>query len=349
MVFDISCTGSCHVGANPPAGLNLEAANSYMELVGIASSQDPGIMRVMAGDPDASYLIHRLDGTAPGFGVMPPGGALPQSSIDTIRAWILAGAVDDRPPPPPAVPVKVMSISPPPNAVLQAPPPQILAGFTRDLNMATVGPLSFILEASGASDGTFNDGNEIQISAAAINTPTSTSAVFDLTGVNMPDEIYQITLVGNGANAIMDLTPGALDGEYLGVLPSGDNTAGGDFQVTFSIVTPPMLGPTLPQIQTFVFGPLCASCHNGGGAVLPGVMNLSTEQASFDNLVNQASLQPGGGAALRVTPGQPNNSYLIQKLENMQMVGGVMPPTGMLPQPDIDQIRLWITNGAQRN
>lgn len=305
-------------------------------------------MRVMAGDPDASYLIHRLDGTAPGFGVMPPNGALPQSSIDTIRAWILAGAADDRPPPPPAVPVKVMSISPGPGVTLQAPPAQILAGFTRDLDTNTVNTMSFLLEASGG-DGTFGDGNEIAINATAVNAPTLTSAVFDLNGVNMPDETYQITLVGTGATAIMDLTPNALDGEFLGVLPSGDNTAGGDFQVTFSIATPPMLGPTLPEIQTFVFGPLCSSCHNGAGAMLPGVLNLSTEQASFDNLVNQASLQVGGGAALRVTPGQPDNSYLIQKLENMQMVGGVMPPTGMLPQADIDQIRLWITNGALRN
>lgn len=83
--------------------------------------------------------------------------------------------------------------------------------------------------------------------------------------------------------------------------------------------------------------------------MLPGVLNLSTEQASFDNLVNQASLQVGGGAALRVVPGMPDNSYLIQKLENTQLSGGVMPPSGMLPQADIDQIRLWITNGALRN
>lgn len=220
----------------------------------------------MAGDPDASYLIHRLEGTAPGFGVMPPGGALPQSSIDMIRAWILAGAVDDTPPPPPAMPVKVMTISPGPDVVLQASPAQIMVRFTRDLDTATVTPMSFLLEASGASDGTFNDGNEIPINAAAINTPTTTTAVFDLTGVNMPDEIYQITLLGTGATAILDLTPNPLDGEFTGILPSGDDIAGGDFRISFSIATPLMLGPTLPEIQTFVFGPLCSSCHNGGGS-----------------------------------------------------------------------------------
>jgi hypothetical protein len=180
-----------------------------------------------------------------------------------------------------------------------------------------------------------------------INTPTPASAIFDLTNVNMPDETYQITLIGNGAAAIMDLGPNALDGEFLGMLPSGDGTAGGDFQVTFSIVTPPMLGPTLPSIQAFVFGPLCSSCHNGGSPMLPGVLNLSAEQASFDNLVGIASVDGSGGT--RVIPFQPDNSYLIQKLENAQAVGGVMPPTGMLPPGDINQIRLWITNGADRN
>ena len=29
-------------------------------------------------------------------------------------------------------------------------------------------------------------------------------------------------------------------------------------------------------------------------------------------------------------------------------VGGIMPPTGMLPQATIDEIRQWITDGAQR-
>ncbi len=316
-----------------------------MALVNVVSGEDGNFDLVEPLQPDNSYLIHKLEGTGLNPSVMPLGGALPQPTIDIIRQWILAGAVDDRPPP--AGPVQVLSITPAPNAVLVAPPNQIIAGFTRDLATNTVTTATFLLEASGA-DGTFGDGNEVPINAAVINTPTTTSAIFDLTGVNMPDETYQITLIGNGAAAIMDLGPNALDGEYLGMLPSGDGTAGGDFQVTFSIATSPMLGPTLPSIQTFVFGPLCSSCHNGGGAVLPGVMNLSTEQASFDNLVGQASLQPGGGAALRVTPFQPDNSYLIQKLENAQMVGGVMPPTGMLPAATIAEIRLWILNGADR-
>ena len=114
------------------------------------------------------------------------------------------------------------------------------------------------------------------------------------------------------------------------------------FVAQFTIATPVVMGPTLPQIQAIVFGPTCATggCHTGGGAGLPGALDLSSEQASFDNLVNIAALQVGGGGAFRVLPGDPDNSYLIQKLEDNQMAGGQMPPGTPLQQSVIDDIRL---------
>jgi hypothetical protein len=49
----------------------------------------------------------------------------------------------------------------------------------------------------------------------------------------------------------------------------------------------------------------------------------------------------------RVSPGNPDTSYLIQKLEGHAAVGGQM-PLGQtpLPQATIDVIRMWIANGA---
>ncbi len=303
-------------------------------------------MRVVAGDPNNSYLMQKLNGNASAGGVMPPGGALPQTSIDTIRQWIMDGAIDDRVVA--AGPIKVASLSPPPLAVLNAPPGQIIAGFDRDLDVTTINNLTFILTASGL-DGTFGDGNETQLVSPQISTPTTQSAAFDLTGVAMPDDVYRVTLSGTAPSLNMDLGGIALDGEFGGAFPSGDDVAGGDFIAQFTITTPIVIGPTLPQIQAVVFGPTCATagCHTGGGAVLPGVMDLSSEQASFDNLVNIASLQLAG--ATRVIPFDPDNSYLIQKLEGNQMVGGRMPPVAPLQQSVIDQIRLWIINGAPRN
>jgi hypothetical protein len=347
-VFTPTCaTSTCHAGATPGGGLNLEAANSYTMLVGIQSSQDAGFMRVQPGNPDNSYLIQKLEGTASGGVPMPPSGALPQADIDTIRQWITNGAIDDRTPS--SAPIKVSSLSPLPLTVLAAAPAQITAGFDRDLDTSTVNLNTFIVTASGG-DGTFNDGNETQIVSPLISVPAANqrTGIFDLTGVVMADDVYQVTLSGTAASLIMDLDGNALDGEYVGAFPSGDDTAGGDFVAQFTITTPLVIGPTLPQIQAIVFGPSCATagCHTGGGAMLPGVMDLSSEQASFDNLVNIAALQIGGGGAFRVLPGDPDNSYLIQKLEGNQMVGNQMPPGTPLQQVVIDDIRLWITNGA---
>ena len=50
-----------------------------------------------------------------------------------------------------------------------------------------------------------------------------------------------------------------------------------------------------------------------------------------------------------VVPMDPDNSYLIRKMENdAGIVGLVMPPTGSILQTDIDVIRQWITDGALR-
>lgn len=345
-LFTPTCASSnCHGGGNPAAGLNLEAASSYANLVGIASTQDAGLQRVNAGDPNASYLIQKLEGSAATGSVMPPSGGIPQPDIDMIRQWISAGAVDDT-----AVvqdPIQVTSLTPSPNADLTAAPTQIVAGFSRDLDVSTVNALTFTLFASGG-DGNFNSGNEVQITAANISVPgaNQASAVFDLTGVNLADDTYRVTLYGDGANVIMDLDANALDGEFTN-FPSGDGTAGGDFIVQFTITTPIMLGPTLDQIQAIVFGPKCSSCHAGAGSS-SGIadMDLRDADASFNTLVNIASAQDGN--EVRVLPGQPDNSYLVHKLEGNAAVGGIMPPSGMLPAAEIAAIRQWITDGALR-
>ncbi len=306
-------------------------------------------MRVEPADPDNSYLIQKMEGTAATGGVMPPSGMLAQTTIDIIRQWIIDGAIDDRVAP--STPIRVASLSPMPGAVLLAQPTQIVAGFDRQLDATSVNVNTFILEASGG-DGTFADGNEAQIAAASITVPVVNpqSAVFDLTGVVLVDDTYRVMLLGTGATVIMDLDANALDGEFGGAFPSGNGLAGGVFQATFVINTPIVIGPTLDQIQAIVFTPSCATvgCHTGGGAVLPTAMDLTDADASFLALVGVPSIQDG--ALNRVTPMDPGNSYLIQKIEGNAAVGGIMPP---LPQQPLDpaviaEIRQWITDGALR-
>ena len=95
LVFTPICT-LCHVSPGAPEGLDLSDGRSFDNLVGITSNQAfPPKLRVAPGDPNDSYLIHKLEGTDPGlFGSrMPFGGPyLSQAEIDVIRQWILDGA-----------------------------------------------------------------------------------------------------------------------------------------------------------------------------------------------------------------------------------------------------------------
>ncbi|MDH3532568.1 MAG: hypothetical protein OEO82_06525, partial [Gammaproteobacteria bacterium] len=106
---------------------------------------------------------------------------------------------------------------------------------------------------------------------------------------------------------------------------------------------------TLAQIQAQVFTPMCSGCHSGPtSGNLPSGMNLSSAAASHAALVNEPSLQV---ALDRVEPGQPDNSYLIRKLEGGPGIDGSRMPQGgpFLDQETVDQIRQWISDGALMN
>ena len=59
-VFTPICT-KCHIGGGAPEGLQRDAAHSYSLLVGVASAEQPSVMRVAPGDPDSSYIIRKLE------------------------------------------------------------------------------------------------------------------------------------------------------------------------------------------------------------------------------------------------------------------------------------------------
>lgn len=93
-IFDMSCALSgCHRGANPAGQMDLSAP-AYSDIVNVASSEKPALLRVNPGNASQSYLIHKLEGGPDIAGArMPFGGPfLDQATIDRIRAWIDAGA-----------------------------------------------------------------------------------------------------------------------------------------------------------------------------------------------------------------------------------------------------------------
>jgi hypothetical protein len=91
-VFTPVCT-ACHAGAAAPRGLRLDADNSHAQLVGVTSDEVASLLRVAPGDPDASYLVHKLEGSAAVGARMPLGGPyLDAATMAVIRQWIGRGA-----------------------------------------------------------------------------------------------------------------------------------------------------------------------------------------------------------------------------------------------------------------
>jgi hypothetical protein len=91
-IFNSNCAVSgCHVAPNPAQNMDLSSAQSYAALVDVRANQ-VSFDRVEPGDPDGSYVIHKLEGLN-GVTQMPLNRTpLPQDAIDVVRAWIQDGA-----------------------------------------------------------------------------------------------------------------------------------------------------------------------------------------------------------------------------------------------------------------
>jgi len=338
-VFTPTCaTAGCHVGAAAPQGLRLDAPSSYALLVSVPSNQVPSLLRVDPGNPDNSYLIQKMEGTAAVGGRMPLNGPpyLDPASVDVIRLWISNGA------PPPALntqPPQVVSTDPIDGAVVDQLPSEITVIFSQDMDGTQLNDTTVLITRSGG-DATFSDGNEeiIQPAGIALDPTNLRLATIDLTGIASVTDDYQIRLAGTGATALASVDGKILDGD-------GDGQAGGDFVSVFTVAG---VSANLQSIQDTVFAPSCASagCHDGPmGPGLPSGQDLSTLASSFASLVSVTSVQEP--TLLRVNPGNANDSYLIQKLEGTATSGSRMPLGGNpLSQTSIDAIRAWINAGA---
>jgi hypothetical protein len=118
----------------------------------------------------------------------------------------------------------------------------------------------------------------------------------------------------------------------------------------------PGLEPTFATIQRDIFESTdsagrqaCTPCHTSTGRNPAGGMNLNHDTA-YDQLVNAPVRAKAG--AIRVMPGDPDNSYLIHKLEGRSDIDGRrMPLNGppFLTDGQILIIRRWIAIGAPRN
>jgi hypothetical protein len=105
----------------------------------------------------------------------------------------------------------------------------------------------------------------------------------------------------------------------------------------------PPLSADFDSLQANIFTPICSVCHAGASA--PEGLHLDAGN-SYNMLVGVPSTEVP--SILRVKPGDPDNSYIIQKLEGHAAVGGQMPLGGpYLSTATIAFVRQWITDGAQ--
>ncbi|MEW5855183.1 MAG: hypothetical protein AB2A00_40780 [Myxococcota bacterium] len=128
------------------------------------------------------------------------------------------------------------------------------------------------------------------------------------------------------------------------------------------------VAPTLTDIQAKVFTPSCslASCH--GGNTPEADLDLTTGK-SHQQLYNRVSVfqRDGGPSLVLVIPGDPDNSFLVHKLEKTtgQLQSGNCPEGGQGSECDLGRpmpygnppicdkqmaaIRQWIDDGANNN
>ena len=92
----LACS-SCHNRAGTGfrfTGLDLSNDSAYSLLVGVPSRQRPSVLRVAPGNPDDSYMIHKIEGRRGIlFDRMPADSPyLTTGQIAIIRRWIELGA-----------------------------------------------------------------------------------------------------------------------------------------------------------------------------------------------------------------------------------------------------------------
>lgn len=103
------------------------------------------------------------------------------------------------------------------------------------------------------------------------------------------------------------------------------------------------IAPTFTEIQSDIFNQSCAfsGCH------VSGSVNPDLSGNSHNNIVNKVS----STGMNYITPNDPANSYLLQKIQGSSGISGLRMPLNAspIPQNNIDAVIQWINDGAQNN
>lgn len=140
------------------------------------------------------------------------------------------------------------------------------------------------------------------------------------------------------AGALSSLRETGRDGSADGAAPA---FTGG---ITCNDVIAPVPASIEPLLQRSCG--LARSCH--AGDFPQAGLDLSTLDGAFRTAVGRPATQAPSMAL--IAPGKPEQSYVLQKIRNMQQVGTAMPPPPSAPlcEAKLRAIEAWIRDGAER-
>ena len=202
-VFTPICT-TCHAGATAPLGFRLDEASAYAMLVNAPSVEVPSLRRVSPGNPDASYLIQKLEGHAAVGGQMPLGQTpLPQSTINVIRQWISNGA------PAPAAAIDLLTrlsaVMPTQNEILTRTASDPLIEANGAIALGTINSSNLTVERSASGEfGSGADTTAVQGATLEVRSQNPTVFSVQLPAAERVAGTYRITLRGSGPTPVLD-------------------------------------------------------------------------------------------------------------------------------------------------
>jgi hypothetical protein len=326
-IFEPKCTNEgCHVGDKPAASLDLTTADLYVDLLDVPSAICAEWSRVVAQEPELSILYAKFGQIATCTPVDPvEHEPLTAEELECLAGWIETIEVCERCGGSECLDLQTDALN---CGACGAPcPPGIecVAGMCDCQALTACGNECVDVQV----DGTHCGGCDNDCNGAAC-------------------------LGGNCDCAIELLNCGACidpmtDEQHCGGCDQpcglGETCQGGtcqcsDIPVSFATQVQPIFNDNCVQ----------GNCH--GGSNPKEGLDLEDGNA-ITHLVNVLASQCADGR-FRVEPGDPVNSYLLQKVLGVDMCSGVqMPQTGgpgaVLGDPEIDVMTAWICQGALDN
>jgi hypothetical protein len=179
---------------------------------------------------------------------------------------------------------------------------------------------SSVVGFRSGGDGVFGNGNDIPLGVVGSITaaPVAGSAtgamqiVATFSGATANDQ-YLITVRGTGNGPARDWAGNALDGEFTGLFPTGDGTPGGDFNLSFIVIS-----PVLPARNLFVDDDAF------------GIGGTGTRANPY-RTITQALAAAGVGDTIAVLPGLYEESIALRSFTKVLSAG--LSSTDTLVQP----------------